>query len=325
MAGEDLPLISVLMALYEPRLDWLAEQLSSLRDQTWPNLRVYMVDDGSAVVPEREIRRCAEECLGDVPWTLGHTEENRGSNAVFAALTAAAEGEYFAYCDQDDVWLPEKLSVLYDTMKRQNAVLVCSDQSVIDADGRLVADSITRVRRNHLFRTGDDLWRTLWYSNFASGSAMLVRADAARSALPLNPYMYYDHYIALCASERGRIVSVPAALVRHREHGGNQSSLLRGVEDKESYYRIRVHDKLASVDWLCRCHQGPPELTETLKTARRWLEARSRYAKGDRSRAREIWRYRSFAPRPAALELAMPFLPERAFRGVVALARKNKL
>lgn len=325
MAGEDLPLISILMAVYEPRLDWLAEQLRSLRAQTWPNIRVFMVDDGSVGVTEREIRRCAEECLSPVPWTLGHTEQNRGSNAVFAALTAAAEGEYFAYCDQDDVWLPEKLTVLYDAMIRENAVLACSDQSVMDSGGRLMAESITQVRRHHLFRSGDDLWRTLWYSNFASGSAMLVRADAARSALPLNPYMYYDHYIALCASERGRIVSVPAALVRHREHGDNQSSLLRGVEDKESYYRIRVEEKLAAVDWLCRYHQGPPELKQTLEKARRWLEARSRYAKGDRSQAPLIWRHRSFSPRPAMLELAMPYLPEWVFRKCIDLARNNKL
>ena len=325
MAGEKLPLISILMAVYEPRLDWLAEQLRSIRDQTYPNLRLYIVDDGSAGVSEAELRRCATQCLSAVPWTLGHTEENRGSNAVFAALTAAAEGEYFAYCDQDDVWLPEKLSVLYDTLRREKAVLVCSDQAVIDENGKELADSITQIRRHHLFRSGDDLWKTLWYSNFASGSAMMVRADAAKSALPLDPYMYYDHYIALCASERGRIVSVPAALVRHREHGGNQSSLLRGVENKASYYRIRVENKLAAVDWLCRYHQGPPELMETLETARRWLEARSRYAKGDRRQAWEIWRHRSFSPRPAMLELAMPFLPERAFRKCVDLARENKL
>ena len=64
---------------------------------------------------------------------------------------------------------------------------------------------------------------------------------------------------------------------------------------------------------------------ETLETARRWLEARSRYAKGDRRQAREIWRRRAFSPRPAMLELAMPFLPERVFRKCVDLARENKL
>ena len=63
MAGEKLPLISILMAVYEPRLDWLAEQLRSIRDQTYPNLRLYIVDDGSAGVSEAELRRIAEAVL----------------------------------------------------------------------------------------------------------------------------------------------------------------------------------------------------------------------------------------------------------------------
>ena len=325
MAGEKLPPISILMAVYEPRPDWLKAQLRSLQAQTYPNLRLYITDDGSRSVTERELRRWVGECVTSIPWTLGRTEENRGSNAVFADLTAAAEGEYFAYCDQDDEWLPEKISVLYDTLTRERAVLACSDQSVMDENGKELADSITKVRRHHLFRSGDELWRSLWYSNFASGSAMLVKAGIARDALPLDPYMYYDHYIALCASEQGRIVSVPKTLVRHREHGGNQSSLFRGVEDKESYVRIRVEEKLAAVDWLCRCHRGPPELMETLEKARHWLEARLRYARGDRGQALTLWRYRDFAPLPSAFELAMPFMGEKLFRFCIDLAKDNKI
>ena len=38
--GTDKPLISILMAVYEPRMDWLREQLMSLNDQTYPNLRL---------------------------------------------------------------------------------------------------------------------------------------------------------------------------------------------------------------------------------------------------------------------------------------------
>ena len=40
--GTDKPLISILMAVYEPRMDWLRQQLVSLNEQTYPNLRLYM-------------------------------------------------------------------------------------------------------------------------------------------------------------------------------------------------------------------------------------------------------------------------------------------
>lgn len=321
----DKPLISILMAVYEPRLDWLREQLASLEAQTYPYLRLYILDDGSRTVGLDRIRACAAENIRSFPFFVEGSGENRGSNAAFEALTRRAEGEYFAYCDQDDVWLPEKLEKLYETITAQQAQLVCSDMAVIDADGNRVAESITALRRHHLFKSGEELWRTLWYSNFASGCAMLVRADAARSALPFNPHMVYDHYIALCCSERGRVVSVPEALILHREHGGNQSSLLKGVEDKQSYYRIRVEEKYRAVSWLCDNHAGPPELMDVLRRARKWMEARLRYARGERRFAAEIWRQREFSPRPALFELAMPFMPEKLFDYVLSLARNNRI
>ena len=313
------------MAVYEPRMDWLRQQLSSLEAQTYPYLRLYILDDGSRTVSLDQIRSCAAECIRSFPCTVEESGENRGSNAAFEALTRRAEGDFFAYCDQDDVWLPEKLEKLYETITAQNAELVCSDMVIIDGDGARLADSITALRRHHLFKSGDDLWRSLWYSNFASGCAMLVRASAARSALPFNPYMYYDHYIALCASQRGRVISVPEALILHREHGGNQSSLLKGVEDKQSYYRIRVEEKYRAICWLCDNHDGLPELMEQLCRARKWMEARLRYSRGDRRFAGEIWRQRAFSPRPALLELAMPFMPEKIFDLCISLARNNKI
>ena len=319
------PLIAILMAVYEPRMDWLGEQLDSLEAQTYPRLKLYIRDDCSPNVSLAQIEACVSARVRSFPYELRRNEKNLGSNGTLERLTREADGDYFAYCDQDDVWLPEKLEKLYETITAQQAQLVCSDMAVIDADGNRVAESITALRRHHLFKSGEELWRTLWYSNFASGCAMLGRADAARSALPFNRHMVYDHYIALCCSGRGRVVSVPEALILHREHGGNQSSLLKGVEDKQSYYRIRVEEKYRAVSWLCDNHVGPPELMTTLRRARKWMEARLRYARGDRRFAAEIWRQREFSPRPALFELAMPFMPEKLFDYVLSLARNNRI
>ena len=47
----DKPRIAILMAVYEPQMDWLREQLKSLERQTYPNLHLYIRDDGSSTVP----------------------------------------------------------------------------------------------------------------------------------------------------------------------------------------------------------------------------------------------------------------------------------
>lgn len=163
-------------------MDWLRQQLVSLNDQTYPNLRLYIRDDCSPTVPYEQIQSCVQDCITRFPYVITRNEENLGSNGTFELLTEEADGELFAYCDQDDVWLPEKLTVLREAMERERAVLVCSDMCIIDGDGKQVADSITKVRRHHVFRSGTDLARGLLTSNFVTGCTMLVQSDAAKRA-----------------------------------------------------------------------------------------------------------------------------------------------
>lgn len=317
------PLISILMAVYEPRMDWLREQLVSLEGQTYPNLRLYLRDDCSPTVPFEEIRACVEECIRSFPCEVWRNEENLGSNRTFERLTEEAEGEYFAYCDQDDVWLPEKLAVLQEALEREKALLVCSDMYIIDGEGQVVADSITKIRRHHRFRSGTGLTDTLWYSNFASGCALLVRGAVAKAAVPFNPFMYYDHYITLFAANSGSIAFVDRPLIRHREHGGNQSSTLQGVVDRESYRRLRVDNTTEAVRWLAEHFPADVALRRTLEEGVRWMEARQGYLRGERSLAGTVWRFRRFSPMASLFELGMPFLPDCLFRLALWACRNN--
>ena len=163
------------MAVYEPRMDWLREQLMSLNAQTYPNLRLYIRDDCSPTVPYEQIQTCVREYITRFPYIITRNGKNLGSNGTFELLTQEADGELFAYCDQDDVWLPEKLTVLQEAMERERATLVCSDMYIIDGDGKQVADSITKVRRHHVFRSGRDLPEGQLTNNIVTGCKMLVQ------------------------------------------------------------------------------------------------------------------------------------------------------
>lgn len=319
----DKPLISILMAVYEPRLDWLREQLKSLDAQTYPNLRLYIRDDCSPTVPYEEIERCVAECVRSIPYELTRSEENQGSDLTFQALTQEAEGDHFAYCDQDDIWLPEKLTVLWEELERADAELVCSDMYIIDGAGAVVTDSITKLRRHHRFRSGEGLTDTLWYSNFTSGCALLVRADTAKAALPFDPYMYYDHYITLYSANRGKVISIPRPLLKHREHGDNQSSTMQGVSDKPSYVRVRVERRLNAVRWLTENFPCDAALRRTLSEGLAWLQARKAHLEGERGQVKTIWRYRSFSPMISLFEIMMPYLPNFLFRLSIWASRKN--
>ena len=91
------PLIAILMAVYEPQLDWLREQLESLEKQTYPNLKLYVRDDCSKTVPFTEIEQCIRECIQSFPYEIQRNEENLGSNRTFQRLTEEAEAWLAAY------------------------------------------------------------------------------------------------------------------------------------------------------------------------------------------------------------------------------------
>ncbi len=274
-------------------------------------------------MPFDEIKRLAADCIHSFPFTISRNKKNLGSDLTFEQLTHEAEGEYFAYCDQDDVWLPEKLEILQDTIETEKAELVCSDMVIIDENGKQIADSITQIRRSHIFRSGTDLTDTLWYSNFSSGCAMLVRAEMSKKAIPFNPYMFYDHYITLYCANAGAVISIPQKLICHREYGENQSSVLQGVHDKESYRRIRIDEKAEAVYWLEEHFPCDVALKKTLSDGAKWMRARQAYARGEWSQMRVIWKYRDFSRLASLLEIASPLIPERLFRILLWFKQKN--
>lgn len=323
--GTDKPLISIIMAVYEPRMDWLREQLLSLDAQTYPNLKLYIRDDCSPTVPFEQIEDCVRECIFAFPYVIQRNEQNVGSNLTFERLTQEADGELFAYCDQDDIWLPEKLEVLEEEIERSRALLACSDMFIIDGAGKQTADSITKVRRHHKFHSGSGLAEGLLISNFVTGCTMLIRAEEAKAAVPFCPYMVHDHYLALRAAAKGEIRSLPERLVRYRIHGANQTGLMAGVDSRESYLEVRVGTLRRRLEWLReRLPDQDMALRRAIEDRLQWVQARERNLRGQGGK-RIIWKYRRFGPRVSTFELAAPLLPEPAFLYIVNLARQNKI
>ena len=318
-------LISILMAVYEPRMDWLREQLLSLDAQTYPNLRLYIRDDCSPNVPIQEIEACVRASVHTFPFELRRNEANLGSNATFERLTREAEGDYFAYCDQDDIWLPEKLEVLQAAMAAEGALLVCSDMFIIDGEGRQTADSITKVRRHHVFKSGEGLAPQLLISNFVTGCTMLVDAGVARQAVPFCPYMVHDHYMAVWCASKGRIVSLPDRLIRYRIHEGNQTPIMAGVTDRVTYLQVRILRLERRLRWLRERFRGCGSLEQEIEGALEWAAAREANFRGSFSAKRKIWRLRRYSPFVSLFEIILSGAPEGVFMSIIRLNKINAI
>lgn len=317
----DKPLISILMAVYEPRLDWLREQLRSLDAQTYPNLRLYIRDDCSLTVPPADLEACVRSCITRFPYEIARNEHNLGSNQTFERLTEEAEGDYFAYCDQDDIWLPEKLSVLQECMSDPAVELACSDVQVIDGNGRRIADSMAKVRHRHHFLSGkEEAFRYLLTRNFAIGCTMLVRRGTAQRAVPFLPGMVHDHWLALYSASQGQVFSLKRPLIRYRIHGGNQTGVLVGISTRQEYIACRV------IGFDKRIRQIGQRFPQApyIDTVRQWAQARVDFAVARKpGAARSLWRLRSVNRATTLFELFALKAPEPVFRQALRIARRS--
>lgn len=317
-----VPRIAILMAVYEPDMAWLAEQLDSLNAQTYPNLFLYVRDDCSPHTPYEQIAACVRAHITAFPFEISRNAHNLGSNGTFEQLTAQAQGAYFAYCDQDDVWLSDKLTTLFADIEREKAQLVCSDMRVIDAQGRAVADSITKVRRHQILQSGTGLAPGLLTHNFVTGCTMLVRAETAKAAIPFCPYMVHDHYLALYCAARGSIYAQPRPTICYRIHGSNQTEGMAGVSDKESYCRVRIEESIRKLEWLTAHFRCDASLAACMTRDLAWLRARERYWREKRG-ALTLWRLRDCGKQITLFELFAAHFPQRLFLFFIRLYRKN--
>lgn len=168
------PLVSVVLPTYD-RPDLVVEATESVAEQTYPNIELIVVDDHSPTPVERPV----SEALSDAPIDVQHIrhEENRGGNTARNTGIRAAEGEYVAFLDDDDLWEPIKIERQVETMRRAppRVGVVCVGQRLVDADGETIRQKMPTTR-------GEVTTDILGGEVIGAFSTLLVDADVIEEA-----------------------------------------------------------------------------------------------------------------------------------------------
>lgn len=313
--------ITIAMAIYKPKIDWLIEELDSIYHQTYRNFQVLVWDD----CPEdtNDYNELFKGHLKEIPFTIHKGKKNLGSNGAFQNLTELTETPFIAYCDQDDVWMPDKLQVLLGLLQADDHnTLAFSDMMVIDSESKLVADRIAQVRPRQVFYPGKDAFLHLLAKNFVTGCTMMMKSNIAKAASPFPPSVFHDWWLAICAASKGRIVMADKPLMKYRIYGGNQSAVLKGIADKSSYYEKRIFAQMELVDRVCEVF-GPDD---TIKLARKWCHARAGYFKHPNIKDLMIMMsLRQYNKSTVLFETVLPFMPSIIFHKVVEAVQQGKI
>ena len=218
--------IDILLATYNGAR-FLPEQLASLAAQSHRDWRLLVRDDGSTD-GSLDVVRAWSESVSQPVEIIEDGRKGLGASLNFAALLEASEAPYFACCDQDDVWLPEKLATMLAAVREaehglpdDTPVLAWSDLRVVDAALQPIADSFHRFSRRPTLYPGREL-RQVMLHNFVTGCASLGNAALRDKALPVPPAAsMHDWWLAMVAAGLGELVRVRQATILYRQHGGN--------------------------------------------------------------------------------------------------------
>lgn len=301
------PLISIVMAVYEPEINWFREQLLSLERQTYPNLELIIRDDCSPTVSFDAVCSIVSKTIS-FPVNVERNKKNCGSNKTFELLTLEARGDYIAYCDQDDVWRQEKIQKLWHAI--QGYELAYSDISIIDIRGRQLAKSLRDIRPRLRYYSGNGLYKKYLFTNCTAGCSMLVAANAAKRAVPFPEGTVWDQWVCAVASFCGSVAFLSEPLVKYRQHENNQTGILKNIDSKFDYRTKRIYTAQKRVEEFNR-RFGLPEETVAFMRAR--VEQNILH----------IWKYRKQSKFEAYFEICMKFMPEHIFRIVVNHLRRK--
>ncbi|WP_367566818.1 glycosyltransferase family 2 protein [Lacrimispora sp.] len=235
-------MVSVLLASYNGE-KYIREQMDSILNQTFPDLKVVVSDDLSTDRTPDIIRKY-EEQYPDRVKSLKNEESSGSAQNNFFRLLSAVSDEYIMLCDQDDVWVADKVEITLKEMKRLEddygkdiPLLVHSDLSVVDEKGRVLHKSMAEYQKIAVH--DNRLSHYLVENNITGNTVMINRAFLPFLTHKPEESMMHDWWLGLLAGCFGKISYIDRPLVLYRQHGSNQLGSQSGMEQ----YANRSHNR----------------------------------------------------------------------------------
>ena len=181
----DMPMISIIVPVYKVEA-WLDACVETVVNQTWKNLEIILVDDGS---PDRCGALCDAWAQRDARVQVIHKKNGGLSSARNAGLDAAI-GEHIMFLDSDDILHPEICTRLYTCMMEHKAQIAICDVAHVFSE-KTPKYTITDECRSF---SAQQAVREMWYqkSFLPSACAKLYQRDVFRELRFTEGLLYED-------------------------------------------------------------------------------------------------------------------------------------
>lgn len=224
-----MPTCLVLMCTYNGER-FLREQIDSILAQRGVEVFIKAADDrssdGTVQILEEYRSRNA-----NFDYYVNPVNKNFTYNFIDLLFSVRdTQYDYFAFCDQDDIWLPDKLAEAIKKIRgigqAKNGVLYCSNLNVTDAQGNLIGmeedESIRKTNRC-----------TYLYENICTGCTMVFDRAFRDQSLKYYPegIRLHDHWLFLIAVYTAQWVYDVNSYILYRQHVDNQVGSKKNIDE----------------------------------------------------------------------------------------------
>lgn len=224
-------MVSVCLASYNGE-KYIRQQLLSILPQLSAEDEIIVSDDGSSDATVDVVKS-----IGDSRITIILNKGRHGVNGNFQNALENARGEFIFLSDQDDVWLPGKVSICLRELEQCDCIV--HDALVTDSDLNTLSDSLFRQ-----INAKPGFLSNLIKNSF-TGCCLCIRKSVVEEALPIpnSDKFFYDQWIGLLSERYFKTRFINERLIKFRRHDSITSTA--GKESNKSLleklsYRVKL-------------------------------------------------------------------------------------
>lgn len=274
MKLRDLPVVCVMMSTYNGE-KYICEQIDSILRQSNVHVDLYIRDDGS-MDSTRDILRAYATSNNNIKLSFG---ENIGWKKSFMKmLENAPEADFYAFSDQDDVWMADKLSRACGNLEKEENKIALYGSNVVVTDSKL--NNVRLYNDKDRLVINRPLKERLDLSRMPGGLTYVFTPDLLKIMcrwLPTGDYGH-DFICYLLGTLFGKVIYDSQPSVYYRQHGNNQIGAdggigLRVKKNMKTLFSKSVPQKSI---WASKVLELYPEIFKNTE-AKKYLEKLKEY------------------------------------------------
>ena len=219
-------MIDILLSTYHGE-KYISKLLDSILNQTYTEWRLLVRDDASSDNTISILNKYQQQNPQKIIIISNNTNQNIGVIKSFETLLKISSNKYIMFCDQDDIWLPNKIeeslnAILSLEQSNPNTpILIHSDLSIIDENDTITHSSLwqyTGIKPDILNNNP----KYMAFCNSVTGCTILINKQCKDIVLPFpTNIMMHDAWIAIKVCQLGIIHNLNKPLILYRQHSNN--------------------------------------------------------------------------------------------------------